>query len=162
MNTQEKDWCYLACLLDCQGYIGISPKFQLVIAVSAPSKQPLNSIAEVFGGTLTYQAKMVRPSERYRDGQWYWTIGADEGIKALEGAYGYMRVKQAQAFLGIAFYRNKGRYSGKAVPVGELEYRQIMYEEMKSLNQPMKKEPEDEVTDIVHVVDAMFDLPPEV
>jgi hypothetical protein len=130
------DLSYIAGFFDGEGYIGIlkrkrkewNTEYFLQISIGQKDGAIMNWIKESFGGNI-YLVK--------RDNSYSWIVSNKVAHNFLKNIIPFLKYKKPQAELGLQFYKN--RDLRRPIPQTELERREMIYQEMKSLKKIFTK-----------------------
>jgi hypothetical protein len=155
METRWKDpviLAYAAGFLDGEGFIGISrsvPKpewhnrarttrYEPSVVIVNTSHSVLMWFHETFGGNLASRTSQKAGATGPRKDQWKWTVGNRMAADFLKAVAPYLKVKQRQAELVVAFVETKTPTVKKPrylqVTPEELAWREDMFQQLVALN----------------------------
>jgi hypothetical protein len=135
-RSEDRELCYLAGLFDGEGCITISlakgkkrrqPMHLLVCALAMTDEAAVRAYHEKFGGQFDGPVKRPR-----RQPQWRWRVSANDALKFIKTLQPYLRVKAAQARVGVEFQEDKPRTL--ICTLNELNRREGLRQKIHSLN----------------------------
>jgi len=128
-------YSYIAGLVDGEGCITISKRpykggYQLVFRVAMYDKEPLDFIADTFGGSVNYPNR--------KDGKpiWCYTATGDLALEIMKTLQPYLLVKDKEAQVAITFQELKSDFRGgkHSHPTPEeIAFRESCYKDMQLL-----------------------------
>lgn len=134
------DYRWAAGFIDGEGWIGIRkgsqtsgrPSYQVRMMVAQTKLWPLEELKAMFGGTI--QKKKLRSPNKQ---QWTWVATSATAVDCIEKILP-LHVKGPQAGVAMALHsilRPRFKNGHKPLDEGELQAREFLYQEMKTLNQ---------------------------
>lgn len=143
---------YFAAIVDGEGTIGIKRskrRYHISLYVKNTSKELMDYLKDNYAGTVygPYESK----EENWKD-KFLWECSGKEAIKLIKQIEPYLVIKQEQAELAIAAWKDifKNNYHNGAdrIPKYAIDKREEYYQEMKKLNKRGKYEENGEEIEI--------------
>ena len=125
------DYAYIAGLLDGEGTVSITSQLDLRVCIRNTNRAVLDWIKSVIGEGNIY-------GDKRREKVCYsLELSSNKAAHFLKSVYPYLRIKKLQAKVALEFQEKANRVPSSTYYLigSEKERRQIIYRQMKELNQ---------------------------
>ncbi len=136
MATKE-DLIYIAAIIDTNSYLGIEPhynkpeiSYNAVVKVTQANETIARYFLELFGGAI----RNVKPEKPTHKPCWVWRSNSKDIISFLSAVYPYLKVRQRQAEILIA-YRDTVDPKNGPTPPGIKALRESLYLQLEQLSE---------------------------